>query len=203
MLRRESRPIFLLLLILLVVALTAVPTLAAPGPDLAVTVTHTGSSGANFVTNSTSGTVSVAVQNVGDTDTSGSITVTVPLAGGLTYNAFGSSTTGLFTSCTGTTTVSCTTSGVIAFGATETVSFSVKAPATPNAGPFTNSASVSGGGDVDNSNNSANDATTFGIYNAGIDLHLTVSHIGQTGAGNKDYFVNTNDWHCDRHSSEI
>ncbi len=187
MLRRNARPLYLLLLLLLFVV---APVAALAGPDLTVTVTHTGTSGANFTTNSTTGTVSVAVQNVGDLDTAGNITVTVTLAGGLTYHAFGSSSSGLFTTCTGTSTVSCTTSGVITAGATETVTFTVNAPADPNAGPFTNSASISGGGDVNNANNSADDATTFGIYNAGVDLRLTVSHVGNAG---NNYVVNTTD----------
>ena len=125
MLRRESRPLFLLLLILLFVA----PMVVFAAPDLQVTITHSGTSGNNFLTGSDTGTVSVAIQNAGADPTAGDITVTVTLDGGLSYHAFGSSTPGsLFTTCTGTTTVTCTTSGVIAAGATETLTFSVNAP---------------------------------------------------------------------------
>src|SRR4051794_17451532 len=83
--RINSRPLFLLLLILLFVV---TPVLAIAGVDLTVTIAHTGNAGTSnhdFLVNSTTGSVSVVVQNTGDTATTNPIQVVVTLASGLTY----------------------------------------------------------------------------------------------------------------------
>ncbi|MCC6802383.1 MAG: hypothetical protein IT319_05835, partial [Anaerolineae bacterium] len=140
MLPRNARPLFLLLLLLLFVA---APVMAAP--VLTVTITHTGNAKAvytnpamsDFSTGSTSGQVVVSLTNTGDTPTAASLAFDVTLAGGLTFNSFVSSSTGMF-SCAGATTVTCTASSALVNGSTETVTFTVSAPTQGN-GPFTNS----------------------------------------------------------------
>ena len=193
MLRTNSRPLFLLLLILLFIV---APVLAAPGPDLTATLTHTGNTGTgnvDYVTNSTNGTVTVVVQNVGDTDTTGNTDVVINLAGGLISAGIVANSTpnGYFTSCTsGTSTVTCSTATVIQAADVETFSIKVTAPAVAAAGPFTNSVTVSNASDVNNANDTVNDAATFKIVTAAVDMTITgLSHNGNSGS---NFIVNTN-----------
>lgn len=190
MLPRNARPLFLLLLMLLFVA---APVMAAP--ELAVTITHTGNASpgnVNFLTGSTTGKVTVVVQNNNVTDsTTGNVVLTVNLAGGLVATALDSSLPdGLFTgTCTGlgTSTITCTSAGTLTASDTETLVFSVTAPANPVAGDLINTASVTGGGSADASDN---DDTPFGIYNAGVDMRITsVAHAGSAG---NHFYVNSN-----------
>src|SRR5450432_2024040 len=123
MLPRSSRLLFLLLLILLF----AMPVLAAP--DLKLTISHVGTAGtsnAHFLVSSTTGTIRVNLKNSGSA-TSGTTTLTIALGSGLSY-AVGSVTStpdGLFTTCTGTTTVTCATSTSVPHNANETITFPV------------------------------------------------------------------------------
>ena len=152
MLPRNSRPLFLLLLIALcAVVMVVAPVAAAPGSDLTVSISHTGNTGAgnnDFLSSSTTGAVSVVVTNIGDTDTSGVITVTVTLDGGLTFGILDGSSSLIF-SCSGGATVTCVTNGVDIIansGGKETISFFVNAPAAAGTG-FINSVTVAGGGE--------------------------------------------------------
>ncbi len=138
------------------------------------------------------------VTNNGDTVTDGSaITVTVTLTGGLTYTSFGSSSSGLFVSgdCSGTTTVTCTSSGagtLAATGGADTLVLNVTAPGSASTGNI-NQANVSGGGEpsANNVDNISVDGQTFDVVAAIIDMAVTVvTHTG-TVTGN-NYLINSN-----------
>lgn len=187
MLPRNARPLFLLLLLLFVAA----PVMAAP--ILAVTITHTGNANAgnvDFLTNSTPplGTVTVAIQNTGPDPTTGTITATVTLAGGLSYNALVSSAPDNLFTCAGTTTVTCSTSGVLTAGDTETITFSVTTPGAPAPGPFTNSVNVTGGGSAD-----APDSDPIGFQIVDPVVNLVITGLTHTGnAPGNHIYVNSN-----------
>ena len=125
--------------------------------DLRLTKTHSG----NFTVGSV-GTYSLLVNNtLGTAPTSGVITVVDTLPTGLSYSAAGSGGSGWSCSVSGQV-ISCTSSTVIAAGATSaspiTINVSVAAIAVPS---VTNSAAVSGGGEpaANAGNNTAFDAT--------------------------------------------
>ena len=131
--------------------------LTVVSPDLRLTKTHSGS-----FTVGTQGTYTLTVDNVpGTAATSGAITVTDTLPAGLTYIAAGSGGSGWSCSAAGQV-ITCTSSAVIAAGATSanpiTINVGVAATAVPG---VTNSASVSGGGEpaVNTGNNNAYDPT--------------------------------------------
>jgi len=189
MLRRNSRPLFLLLLIALcAVFMVVAPVAAAPGPDLTVSISHVGNIGAgnnDFLGSSTTGTVAVVVTNIGDTDTSGVITVTVTLDGGLTFGILDGSSSLIF-SCAGGATVTCNSNGIdniAAAGGKETISFFVNAPAAAGTG-FVNSVTVAGGGEPggNTGNNSGSDPAAFAVVAAAPDMQITsLTHIGTQG----------------------
>ena len=102
-------------------------------------------------------TYTVTVSNAGTGATTGTVTVTDTLPSGLTATAL----SGTGWTCT-LATLSCTRSNALAAGAsypaiTLTVNVSSTAPAS-----VTNTATVSGGGEVNTANNSASDVTTIG-----------------------------------------
>ncbi len=130
---------------------SAVPALVITG------VTHVGNSGPNFVINTNTGSVTVTLQNNGTDTTTGTTTLTIFLAGGLTFSA-GS---GALFSCAGSTIVACTTTAAISPGTGDIITFTVTAPGAANCGPFTNSASLVGGGDT--TPDTRSDLVTFGI----------------------------------------
>lgn len=117
-----------------------------PTPNFLVTLSHVGTAANNdFLTNSSTGTVSITIINNGAIPTAGLITVTIDLNGGLTYIAPDSNpnfdcTAGLFVVCT--TMMSIPPTGP---DATQTITFNVQAPSSPQ-GTTTNQAEVSGGG---------------------------------------------------------
>jgi uncharacterized repeat protein (TIGR01451 family) len=128
-----------------------VATVLLPGPDLIISKSHTG----NFVQGQT-GTYALTVSNLGGAASSGVVTVSDTLPAGLTAAAM----SGPGWSCA-LGTVSCTRSDALnplsSYPAiTLTVSVADDAPALA-----TNTAAVSGGGDVNLTNNSASDATTI------------------------------------------
>ncbi len=145
------------------------------GPDLTIEKAHTG----NFSQAQTGATYTITVRNVGGAASTGAITVTDALPGGLTPTGF----SGTGWTCT-TAPLSCARSEALGAGGTApplTLTVSVAASAT---GTLTNTAMVAGGGDVNTSNNAATDPTTIG---AGPDLMIAKSHTGnfsqgQTGA---------------------
>jgi uncharacterized repeat protein (TIGR01451 family) len=143
------------------------PTTIVAGPNLTITKSHTG----NFTQGQT-GTYTLTVSNTGAAPTSGTVTVTDSLPSGLTSTA----ATGAGWSCTpGGQSVPCTRSDPLAPGAsyppiTLTVAVAANAPAS-----VTNTAMVTGGGDVDSTNNTAQDPTTI---IAVPDLFLAKTHTG-------------------------
>ena len=145
-------------------------------PDLTVTKTHTG----NFSQGQTGATYTITVSNGGGGATSGTVTMTDTLpAAGLTATAI----SGTGWSCT-LATLTCTRSDALAAAAsypaiTLTVNVASNAPAS-----VTNTATVSGGGESNTTNDTASDVTTI---NSPPDLTVTKTHTGnfsqgQTGA---------------------
>src|SRR5436309_10142825 len=121
-------------------------------PDLTIAKSHSG----NFTQGQTGATYSITVTNSGLAATSGTVTVTDTLPGGLTASAIAG--TG-WTCVLGTLT--CTRSDVLAASAsypaiTLTVNVANNAPAS-----VTNSVSVSGGGEIISTNDTATDPTTI------------------------------------------
>src|ERR1700732_2787990 len=137
--------------------------LSGSGPDLTITKSHTG----NFTLGGT-GSYPITATNSGNAPTSGTVTVADTLPTGLTPTT----ATGTGWSCgIATQTVTCTTSTALAAGAsypniTLAVNVASNAPAT-----VTNTATVSGGGETNTSNDTANDPTT-------ITPHGTLVHVG-------------------------
>lgn len=147
---------------LLVFLLTYTPVRAVGTPDLTIAKTHTGA----FTPLETGKTYTISVSNVGDGPTDGStVSVVDTLPSGLSATAIsGSGWTCILA------TLTCTRSDVLAAGNSYsdiTVTVTVLVGAT---NPQTNQAVVSGGGEVDTSNNTALDPTTV---NAKPDLLVT------------------------------
>jgi len=127
-------------------------TTITPSADLAISKTHTG----NFFQSQTGAVYTVTVNNVGAGATVGQVTVADTLPTGLTAATI----SGSGWSCA-LGTLTCTRNDVLAAGAnypsiTVTVNVDSTAPAT-----VTNSAVVSGGGEINAANDSAADATTI------------------------------------------
>src|SRR5882762_6614287 len=147
-------------------------------PDLTIIKSHSG----NFVQGQTGATYTITVTNSGGTATSGTVTVTDTLPPSLTPTAI----SGTGWTCTVSPTLGCTRSDALATASsypaiTLTVNVASSAPAS-----VTNTATVSGGGETNTSNDTANDVTTITI-NAVPDLTIIKSHSGnfvqvQTGA---------------------
>ena len=152
-------------------------TTITPGPDLSITKTHTG----DFVQGQTGATYSLTVTNQAGAPTSGTVQVSDSMPSHLLPTA--ASGTGWNCTVAGSS-VQCQRSDVLAVGAsyppiTITVNVASNAPAS-----VTNTAGVSGGGDVNAANNTASDVT--GVL-PGPDLTITKTHTavftqGQRGA---------------------
>ena len=128
------------------------PTTINQLPDLTITKSHVG----NFTQGQVGATYSITATNSGFAPTSGTVTVVDTLPAGLTATAI----SGTGWACV-LGTLTCTRSDVLAAGAsypviTLTVNVSLSAPAS-----VTNSATVSGGGETNAANDTANDATTI------------------------------------------
>ena len=128
------------------------PTTITQAADLTIAKSHTG----NFRQGDTGASYTITVSNMGSGPTVGTVTVTDNLPTGLT--ATGISGTGW--SCT-LATRTCTRSDALAGGAnypaiTLTASVASNAPAS-----LTNTVTVSGGGELNTANNTANDPTTI------------------------------------------
>lgn len=125
---------------------------AAAGPDLTIAKTHSG----NAKQGQTGFVYTITVRNVGAAATTGTVTVTDTLPPSMTATAI----SGSGWSCVVSATPTCTRSDALAAGGTYpvitlTVTVAGDAPAS-----VTNTATVSGGGDVNPANNTASDATT-------------------------------------------
>jgi uncharacterized repeat protein (TIGR01451 family) len=130
---------------------TATATLDVVTPDLTITKTHTG----NFLRPQTGATYTITVTNSGGGDTSALVTVTDTLPSGLTATALDG---GPNWTCT-LAPLRCDRGDVLTAGAsydpiTLTVSVAANAPAS-----VTNTATVSGGGESNTSNDTASDTT--------------------------------------------
>jgi len=160
--------------------MTEVATLRTVGqPDLTITKTHTG----NFTQGQTTANFLITVTNSGASPTVGTVTVTDDLSGapGLTVLNF-AALTGANWVCSGTT---CTRSDPLAAGASyDPIELTVSVAANASS-PQVNHASVSGGGEVITSNNTATDSV---IVTPLPDLTVTKDHFptgfrqGQQGA---------------------
>jgi len=145
------------------------PTTITQLSDLTIAKTHAGS----FTQGQAGAVYTLTASNAGTGPTSGTVTVTDTLPAGLTATAIG----GTGWSCT-LGTLTCTRSDALAAGSsypaiTLTVNVANNAPAS-----VTNTAAVSGGGQINTSNDSASDATT--IATAAYTIGGTVS--GATSA---------------------
>jgi uncharacterized repeat protein (TIGR01451 family) len=146
-------------------------------PDLVLAKMH----GSNFYQGQTGAAYTLTASNSGTAPTSGTVTVTETMPTGLTATGIG----GTGWTCTQPS-GPCTRSDSLNADSsypplTLTVNVAANAPAS-----VTNSASVSGGGEVNSANNSVTDVTTINI-NGLPDLFLTKTHAGnffpgQTGA---------------------
>ncbi len=142
----RARLVALLLSLVLLAGLALLPdsrTQAEPAAQttapLSLTITHTGSDppgGGNFLINTT-GQVQITVINSGATAlTAGTITLSIPLPGGMTYQTpLTSLPNNLFTCSQVLSTVNCAnTGGALDVSGIEVVSFQVLAPSTPATG---------------------------------------------------------------------
>lgn len=139
------------LLGLLFVLFAGVPVRAAGEPDLTIAKTHTGT----FAPLDTGRTYSITVSNIGESPTTGTVTVVDTLPSGLSATAIG----GDGWSCV-LATLTCSRSDALSNGEDYpviTVTVNVLVGATD---PQVNRADVSGGGEVDTDNNTALDSTT-------------------------------------------
>jgi uncharacterized protein (TIGR03437 family) len=126
----------------------------APTPDLTIAKAHVG----NFTQGQNGATYTVTVSNVGSAATSGVVTMSDNLPGGLALAGI----SGAGWNCNATT-VSCTRSDALAASASYspiTVAVSVAASAPTR---VTNTATVSGGGETNSSNDAASDLTQINI----------------------------------------
>jgi uncharacterized repeat protein (TIGR01451 family) len=149
------------------------PTTILANPDLTITKAHTGS----FRQGQVGATYFLTVFNVGTGSTSGPVTVTDTLPAGLTATSISSTSAGWV--CT-LATLSCTRSDALAAGVNYvpiklTVDVAAGAPAS-----VTNTATVSGGGDITPANNTANDVTTIA---SNADLRIEKVHTGNFRQG--------------------
>src|SRR6185295_11592964 len=145
-----------------------------PVSDLTLTKTHVG----NFTQGQAGATYTLTVANIGAGDTSDTVTVTDTLPAGLTATAMN----GIGWSCT-LATLTCTRSDVLAPGASYpaiALIVDVAGTAPPN---VTNTASVSGGGETNTSNDTATDVTAVTQLP---DLTLTKTQAGNFAQGQAD-----------------
>jgi uncharacterized repeat protein (TIGR01451 family) len=125
-------------------------------PDLTITKTHTG----NFNRSQTGATYSITVSNAGFGPTSGTVTVTDTLPN-VQNMLVPTAISGTGWSCT-LATLTCTRSDALASGSSyPAITLTVNVPQNIPAN-VTNSATVSGGGDVNTGNNTASDPTHIG-----------------------------------------
>jgi uncharacterized repeat protein (TIGR01451 family) len=158
---------------------SATTTITFP-PDLTISKSHTG----NF-TQGQSGSYTITVTNSGSGPTTSTVTATDTLPTGLTY----STATGTGWSCSAAgQVVTCTSTNVVAAAnsypnITITVNVSATAPAS-----VTNTASISGGGEINTANNSSSDATTVTPV---ADMTIVKTHSGNFTRGSTGTYAIT------------
>jgi uncharacterized protein (TIGR03437 family) len=136
--------------------LLAPPSRAANGiPDLTIVKTHSG----NFYQGQTGAIYNITVTNSGTGDTTAPVTVTDTLPTGLTATI---PPAGAGWSCTETnSTVTCTNSDVVPSGGSSYPVLAISVNVATNApASLINTATVSGGGEINTGNDTANDPTT-------------------------------------------
>lgn len=147
-----------------------VTTVIQVTPDMTITKVHTG----NFTLNQTGANYTITVTNSGNGPTSAPVTVVDTLPASLTATAI----SGTGWTCT-LATLTCTRADQLAVSTaypviTVTVTVSANAPAS-----VTNTAVVSGGGETNTANDTANDATTI----TQPDMTITKTHTGNFNVG--------------------
>ena len=149
------------------------PTTVVVVPDLTVIKTHTGS----FLQGQVGATYSLTVANVGSGPTSSPVTISDSLPA--RPDADGGGRAGWVCNIAGQA-VTCSRGDALNGGASyPAIALTVNvAPAAPPS--LTNTAMVSGGGEINTSNNTADDITTIG---PGPDLTVTKSHSGDFRQG--------------------
>ncbi len=134
----------------------ATATIDVVAPDLTITKTHTG----NFNRPQTGATYTITVNNAGFGPTAGTVTVTDTLPN-VPNTLVATAISGTGWSCT-LATLTCTRSDALASGSSyPAITLTVNVPQNIQAN-ITNSAAVSGGGDVNTGNNTASDPTHIG-----------------------------------------
>jgi uncharacterized repeat protein (TIGR01451 family) len=146
------------------------PTTVTQLPDMTIAKSHTG----NFTQGQVGAAYSLIVTNSGTAATSGVVTVTDTLPAGLTATAI----SGTGWSCV-LGTLTCTRSDALAAGSSYPVITVTVNVAMNAASSVTNSVAVSGGGETNTGNNSANDVTTI---NAGPPVVTLVKSVNPAGA---------------------
>jgi uncharacterized repeat protein (TIGR01451 family) len=148
------------------------PTTINGVPDLTIAKTHAG----NF-TQGQNGTYTITATNSGGAVTSGTVTVSDTLPAGLTYV----SATGTGWTCGAAgQVVTCTRSDALAAGASYPAITLTVSVAPNSALSLTNTATVSGGGQTNTSNDSSSNPTTV---NGVADLTVAKSHAGNFPRG--------------------
>jgi uncharacterized repeat protein (TIGR01451 family) len=137
------------------------PAAPAAVADLTIIKSHTG----NFRQGDTGDTYTITVTNSGSAATSGTVTVTDTLPAGLTPTAPNGVVGGWSCSISGQT-LTCTRSDVLASGASYPAITLTVNVANNAAASLVNTASVSGGGEINAANDAANDPTTVNTVNA-------------------------------------
>ena len=147
---------------------------AAAGPDVTISNSHTG----NFYQGQTDAQYSLTVTNVGTATTTGTITVVDTLPAGLTATAIAG---GNWT-CT-LATLTCNYPFPVSAGAGTSPVIVTVTVANNASTPLVNSATISGGGDVNGGNNSATDST---VITGPSDLTIVEAHTGNFYQGQTD-----------------
>ncbi|HVV95819.1 MAG TPA: Ig-like domain-containing protein [Rhodanobacteraceae bacterium] len=147
--------------------------LASP-TDLTLMKTHIG----NFMQGQTGATYTLVVNNIGGTASNGQVTVVDTLPAGLTVTDM-KGTGWMCVLATKTCTRGDPLAGATSFDPiTLTVDVAANAPGT-----LTNTATVSGGGETNTANDTANDPTTIAPAGSFADLVLTKTHVGSFTQG--------------------
>jgi uncharacterized repeat protein (TIGR01451 family) len=170
----------------LITGMTGTATVnVAHNPDLTVSSTHSGS----FKQGDAADTYILTVTNVGDTATSGTVTVTDTLPFGLTATAI----SGSGWACSTPPTLSCTRSDALALLTSYppiSLTVSVANFASPS---VTNSVTVAGGGELNTANDTATDPT---VVVQMPDLGISKNHLGVFSQGqvNETYTLTVNNF---------
>jgi uncharacterized repeat protein (TIGR01451 family) len=152
------------------------PTSITGGPDLTITKTHSG----NAQQGQNGFQYTITVSNIGGGASSGAVTVSDTLPSGMTVATI----TGPGWVCTPGATSTCTRSDPLNGGASYPAITLTVNVATNASASLTNTATVSGGGDTNGTNNSASDVT---VVSAAPDLTISKTHSGTAQQGQNGF----------------